>query len=125
MKKTVHFLKALGQHNRLRLVKALLGGEYCVCELTDALELSQSNLSRHLSLLDRAGLLVAHKKATWAYYSILPESASKLRNLLGLLGDPDSPRAQADAERLHKRVAMRHNGECCISDRQLPKSGVR
>ncbi len=118
-------MRALGQLNRLRIVKAILGGEYCVCELADALELSQPNISQHLILLDRAGLLASRKIATWVYYTIPPDSASMLRSLLGLLGDPDSPRAQADAERLQKRLALRRNGECYLGDRHLPKSNVR
>ncbi len=75
-------LKALSDANRLRLlsiVKAGDGGEACVCDLTEPLDLGQPTVSHHLKILVDAGLLRREKRGTWAYYSLVPgalESAS-------------------------------------------------
>jgi ArsR family transcriptional regulator, arsenate/arsenite/antimonite-responsive transcriptional repressor len=76
-------LKALSDPNRLRLlsiVKAGNGGEACVCDLTDALDLGQPTVSHHLKILVDAGLLTREKRGTWSYYSLVPgalEAASE------------------------------------------------
>ncbi|PYI38026.1 transcriptional regulator [Arthrobacter psychrolactophilus] len=81
-------LKALSDPNRLRLlsiVKAGDGGEACVCDLTEPLDLGQPTVSHHLKILVDAGLLEREKRGTWAYYSLVPgalEAASA--RILGL-----------------------------------------
>ncbi|MHA7176916.1 ArsR/SmtB family transcription factor [Arthrobacter sp. Sr24] len=81
-------LKALSDPNRLRLlsiVKAGDGGESCVCDLTEPLDLGQPTVSHHLKILVEAGLLEREKRGTWAYYSLVPgalEAASA--RILGL-----------------------------------------
>lgn len=50
-------LKALSDLNRLRIVKALLGVDQTVNELTAKLNLSQYNASRHLRVLRDAGIV--------------------------------------------------------------------
>ncbi|WP_026554693.1 ArsR/SmtB family transcription factor [Arthrobacter sp. 35W] len=76
-------LKALSDPNRLRLlsiVKSGDGGEACVCDLTEPLDLGQPTVSHHLKILVDAGLLSREKRGTWAYYSLVPgalEAASE------------------------------------------------
>lgn len=68
-------LKALSDPNRLRLlsiVKAGDGGEACVCDLTEPLDLGQPTVSHHLKILVDAGLLKREKRGTWSYYSLVP-----------------------------------------------------
>lgn len=68
-------LKALSDPNRLRLlsiVKTGDGGEACVCDLTEPLELGQPTVSHHLKILVDAGLLAREQRGTWAYYSLVP-----------------------------------------------------
>lgn len=62
--------KALSEESRLRIITLLLNGEMCVCELEACLNLSQSNVSRHLTALKRCGILDSYKKAQWVYYAI-------------------------------------------------------
>jgi ArsR family transcriptional regulator len=45
-------------------------GEMCVCEIEQALELTQSNASRHLTVLKNAGIIKGRKLAQWMYYSM-------------------------------------------------------
>lgn len=76
-------MKALSDPNRLRLlsiVKAGEGGEACVCDLTEPLDLGQPTVSHHLKILVDAGLLNREKRGTWSYYSLVPgalEAASE------------------------------------------------
>jgi ArsR family transcriptional regulator len=62
--------KALADSNRLRILLALRDGELCVCQLQDLLGLAPSSTSRHLSILDRAGLVRARRDGRWAYYRL-------------------------------------------------------
>jgi ArsR family transcriptional regulator len=68
------FTKALSDQTRLRILLLLAGGaERCVCELTQALELSQPKISRHLAVLRESGLLQDRKAGLWVYYRLHPE----------------------------------------------------
>lgn len=76
-----HLFKALADPNRLRLlsiVKESDGGEACVCDLTEPLELGQPTVSHHLKILVDAGLLHREKRGTWAYYSLVPGALDSL-----------------------------------------------
>jgi ArsR family transcriptional regulator, arsenate/arsenite/antimonite-responsive transcriptional repressor len=75
--------RALADENRLKIVDLLRGGERCVCELTDALELGQSLLSFHLKTLKDAGLVVDRREGRWAYYSLNPEAFALLQEFVG------------------------------------------
>jgi len=62
--------KTLSEENRLRILSLLLEGELCVCEIEACLQLTQSNASRHLAALKRAGIVESDKKALWTYFRI-------------------------------------------------------
>jgi ArsR family transcriptional regulator len=66
-------LKALADPGRLRLMSLLLAtGETggCVCDLTDAVGLSQPTVSHHLKVLHEAGLVTREQRGVWAYYRV-------------------------------------------------------
>jgi ArsR family transcriptional regulator len=80
--------KALADPNRLRLlsiVKGADGGESCVCDLTEPLDLGQPTVSHHLKILVDAGLLHREKRGTWAYYSLVPGALEQTAGLLDSL----------------------------------------
>jgi len=54
------------------------GGEACVCDLTDAFELTGPTISHHLKVLREAGLVTSEKRATWVYYRAAPEGLGRL-----------------------------------------------
>ena len=60
--------KALGHPTRLTLLDMLERQETCVCELTDALDVDQSTISKHLSVLKEAGLVASRKEGTMVFY---------------------------------------------------------
>jgi ArsR family transcriptional regulator len=79
-------LKALADPVRLRLLSLIAshaGGEACVCELTDAFDLSQPTISHHLKVLHEAGLLDRDKRGVWVYYRARTQALSALAALIG------------------------------------------
>ncbi len=62
--------RILGDPVRLRLLQALAGGEKSVMELVSEAGTTQANVSKHLQLLRRAGLLRRRKQGLHVYYSI-------------------------------------------------------
>ena len=67
----VNLYKCLADETRLlSLLLIDKEGELCVCELTDALGVSQPKISRHLAQLRNCGIVTGRKKDQWVYYSI-------------------------------------------------------
>ena len=70
MRETVKVFKVLSDETKLRMLNLLLERECCVCEVMQALEISQSKTSRGLSALYDAGFLKLRKDGLWSLYSI-------------------------------------------------------
>ena len=74
--------KALADPTRVAIVNRLAAGEECcVCDLTNAFELSQPTVSHHLRILRDAGLVEAERRGTWAYYRLVPDAIVRLREV--------------------------------------------
>ena len=54
-------LKALAQPTRLQILECLRGGEKCICEIIPAIGGEQSNISRHISLMQKSHLVITRK----------------------------------------------------------------
>lgn len=108
--------KAFADPTRVRLLSALLTGELCVCELCDALVVTQSTLSTHLRVIRDAGLLSARKDGKWMYYAIAPGARPLVETLFRFFTGPlSADRAlREDGGRLKKRLALRDRGVCCV-----------
>ncbi|CPT31091.1 ArsR family transcriptional regulator [Mycobacteroides abscessus subsp. abscessus] len=79
-------LKALADPVRLQLFSAIAsraGGEACVCDISAGVEVSQPTVSHHLKVLRDAGLLTSERRASWVYYTVVPEALASLSVLLG------------------------------------------
>jgi len=70
MRQLVKGFKALSDETRLRILNLLLERECCVCEVMQALDISQTRASRNLSALYDAGFLKLRKDGLWSLYSI-------------------------------------------------------
>ncbi len=82
MKKMLLVTKALADSSRLRVVNALMvEKELCACQITELLELSGATVSRHMSILIRAGLVESRREGKWVYYSLgkNPDNAVMLK----------------------------------------------
>ncbi|GIJ23854.1 hypothetical protein Vlu01_44780 [Micromonospora lutea] len=81
--------KALGDPIRLRLLSLIASTtEICVCDLTDAFEVTGATISHHLRVLRETGMVDCERRGTWAYYRVRPEALNLLGNLLTSSADP-------------------------------------
>ena len=76
------YFKALSHPTRVKIVQYLSKGERCVCEIFPYLREEQSNVSRHLAALKRAGILSSHKKGVSVYYRVSDKNVYKLLELV-------------------------------------------
>jgi len=75
------YFKALSHPTRIKIVQYLKGGERCVCEIVPYLKEEQSNVSRHLAALKRAGILSSRKEGVSVYYKVQDENVYKILDL--------------------------------------------
>jgi ArsR family transcriptional regulator len=109
MQAMVKAFKALGDETRIRILKVLLQRACCVCEVMQALDISQSRASRNLGILKDAGFAKSSREGLWIVYSINEQTmnryAASLTELLrGSLVDEET--ILLDRERLSR--AARH-----------------
>ena len=78
MRNSVKLFKALADTNRVRIIKMLEVKSLCVCELTEILQLAISTVSKHLSILRNAGLIIDTKDGRWVNYQLNFSEAPKL-----------------------------------------------
>lgn len=62
--------KALGDSNRLQIVKMLSSGEKCGCKLLEKFEITQPTLSHHMKILCECGLVRTRREGKWSHYSL-------------------------------------------------------
>ncbi len=124
-------LKAAGDPNRARILKMLEGGELCACQIVAALNLSQSTVSKHLSLLHAAGLVEERKEGRWVHFRLgetpVNEYAQPLLALLRGWLNRDAT-TKADAERVRRMKKLPAVSFCCpnpgaVLDRLLAAGG--
>ena len=82
MRDLIKAAKALSDETRLRIVNLLLERECCVCEVMQALDITQTRASRNLSALHDAGFLTLRKEGPWALYSINTYDTKDYRSAL-------------------------------------------
>lgn len=93
--------KALGDPVRLRLLSIVAsrsGGEACVCDLSEAFDLSQPTISHHLKVLRETGLLECERRGTWVFYRVVPTALAQLAAVLGPADIVLSATIPADAQ---------------------------
>jgi ArsR family transcriptional regulator len=78
MRDIIKAFKALSDETRLRILNVLLQRECCVCEVMQALDISQTRASRNLAALYDAGFLKLRKDGLWSLYSIDTEGLPDL-----------------------------------------------
>lgn len=100
----VDIFKALSEESRLRILALLMNREMCVCEIEACLNMTQSNASRHLTVLKKSGILESYKMAQWAYYRIDETFKKENENLWSYLQVKlkEIPTYQVDCEEFIK-----------------------
>ncbi len=116
MEEFVSVLKGLSDNSRLRIIWLLCrsNSELCVCEIMDALNLNQYNVSRHLKILKNAGLIREKKDGRWVYYSLTKKENRFHELLLQAVASLPQELFARDEKRLKKRMALRENGKCVV-----------
>ena len=105
MRDLIIAMKALSDETRLRILNILLEKECCVCEIMQALDISQSRASRNLGILQNAGFLKTRRDGLWIVYSVDWQTANRHAiSLSRLLKDSpvSSEKLAQDKERLKK-----------------------
>jgi len=95
VKDFIKVIKALSDPNRVKMLKIMQLRTMCVCEIQAALEIAQPTVSKHLKVLEDAGLVSHIKEGLWVNYHLTngyssPYAASLLGNLKHWLeNDPE------------------------------------
>ena len=120
MRELIAIARALCDPTRIRVIAALRNGELCVCELVDALAISQSSLSSHLQICRQVGVLTMRKEGRWIYYSLSTRYAPLIEKIFSELQTVRrDEQLHRDGRRLKKRLQIREGGRCVVGFGQL------
>lgn len=103
--------RALSDRTRLRILNLLRGGELCVCDLVNVLDVPQPTASRHLAYLRKAGLVLARKEGLWHYYRLSPAVTEFHTRLWECLAT--CPKVDVELARDTKRLQRSDCRDCC------------
>ncbi len=82
--KKAEILKALGQVTRLKILALLAKGERCVCDIYPFVDQEQANVSKHLNMMKRVGILNSRQEGLRVIYYI------KSQQVLNILEQAES-----------------------------------
>ena len=86
MEDFIELMKALSDPNRVKIVKMLQHKTMCVCEMREALQVSQPSVSKNLKILEEAGLVEFSREGLWVNYQLSDGSRSPyVASILGHL----------------------------------------
>lgn len=110
--------KALTENVRIRLIRILAVNKtsMCVCELVDVLHERQYNISKHLKILEQAGLVFRKKEGRWIYYNLSnhdDRTYFELFNIISNLQDKEG-QFKLDQKRYEERENLRIDGRCQV-----------
>jgi ArsR family transcriptional regulator len=121
LRRVCEVLGTMSNPARLRILEILhTRGETCVCELEAALGMTQSNISFHLNLLRKDGLVTNKKVGKWVFYSLNEKAVGECFKKLAEAFGPT--RAGKDAS--HDSVYVRCNREELSRAEILDRSGA-
>lgn len=95
---TVCIFKALGDENRIRILKMLKSGEKCACKLLEELNISQPTLSHHMKILCDAGIVTGRREGKWTHYSICCDGVKQIRGMMKELLSPENIPADCEGK---------------------------
>ena len=112
MKSLVTTAKALGDLNRVRALWALRDHELCVCQIVELLGLAQSTVSKHLSILEQAGLIQTEKRSRWMYCRLTkPSERPEMRNLLAWMDKAAAPGGDVKKDQIVLKAILKKDPE--------------
>jgi len=78
-------LKALAQPTRLKILELLRNGERCICEIVPAINGEQSNISRHISLMQKSHLVTTRKDGVKVMVKVSDPKVFEILDRISLL----------------------------------------
>jgi len=84
MDPSVKFLKAMADDTRMSILRCLLNGEQCACALPPCVGKAQPTVSRHLRILEEAGVIESRRDGVNIWYRIKSEKAIEIMKILGI-----------------------------------------
>jgi ArsR family transcriptional regulator len=113
MRELLKAIKALSDETRLRILNLLLERECCVCEVMQALDISETRASRNLRLLYDAGLLKLRKDGLWSLYSLnQDDSPAYFAELVRAVKEALAANQEASQDRERLKMAERIGPVC-------------
>lgn len=86
MQEILEILKVLSDEVRLKIVYLLSKNELCVCELMEALNMSQSRISNHLRILRDTRIIKSKREGKWIFYSLAKNTIDKgVKDIIGAI----------------------------------------
>jgi len=113
----VEVFRALADKTRLRIMRLLsiTDLQVCVCEIMDALDRPQYQVSKHLNILKNAKLVEGERRGTWVYYSPIKKDSAFNRKLFKLLKEQlYDTKFLEDEKKLKRRLQLREDDTCVI-----------
>lgn len=111
------YFKGLADPSRLRIVNLLLHGELCGCDIQYVLQASQPNVSRHLTYLKHAGLVLDRRHGFRIFYRLAEPRKSRRKQLFAFLRSAfkEDAALRRDINRLKRAI---RGGACTVSEWQ-------
>jgi len=109
LKQAAHLFTSLSEETRLRILNLLIDGtQLCVCDISEALNLTQSKASRHLAYLKNAGLVEDERRGLWIFYRLRPASGPIHACLLKCVRDCVAKLPQCKRDTQRERSVSKH-----------------
>lgn len=125
----IQVMKALSDETRIRILNILKDGELCVCELEEILDITQSNVSRHLTKLTNAKIVDYNKIAKYVYYKINESTIMEYPFINEIIEKETMKLKQCQIDygklKTYKNSGLNcddlKNGKCCFTDKAHSK----
>jgi ArsR family transcriptional regulator, arsenate/arsenite/antimonite-responsive transcriptional repressor len=115
MGKLAVYFRGLADDNRLRILNLLFHGELCGCDIQHVIGASQSTVSRHLSYLKNAGLVLDRREGYRVFYRLVPSPDREISELFAYLLESFAKDKQLKADMKKLREAIK-DGSCTVSE---------
>ena len=117
MREFLSIAKALSDETRVRALLAVKDGDLCLCQIIEVLGLSPSTVSKHMNVLQQAGLVRRRKQGKWHFYRLANVDTSRaaqraLRWALEELADDPTIRQDAKSVSRVRREDLEELSAC-------------
>lgn len=112
----INVFKALSDKTRVKILAILIKSkqELCICEIMDALQLAQYNISKHIRELKLVGLVKEKREGRFVFYAFLPPKNEFMKQIIKTVSSIPKENILQDEKRLKQRLSLRINGKVVI-----------